>query len=59
VETRKPAIRASHHLAAASQRRRLVNSPAAGGPVLTVPDAPLAFHVMVKPTGAVCNLDCE
>ena len=31
----------------------------ANGPVLTVPGAPLAFHVMAKPTGAVCNLDCE
>ena len=29
------------------------------GPVLTVPGAPPAFHVMAKPTGAVCNLDCE
>jgi hypothetical protein len=29
------------------------------GPVLTVPGAPLAFHVMAKPTGAACNLDCE
>jgi hypothetical protein len=29
------------------------------GPVLTVPGAPLAFHVMAKPTGAVCNLECE
>jgi uncharacterized protein len=28
-------------------------------PVLTVPGAPPAFHVMAKPTGAVCNLDCE
>jgi sulfatase maturation enzyme AslB (radical SAM superfamily) len=28
-------------------------------PVLTVPSAPRAFHVMSKPTGAVCNLDCE
>ncbi|MDR2987184.1 MAG: anaerobic sulfatase maturase, partial [Nocardiopsaceae bacterium] len=27
--------------------------------VLTVPEAPHAFHVMAKPTGAVCNLDCE
>ncbi|MGZ7087766.1 MAG: radical SAM protein, partial [Ilumatobacteraceae bacterium] len=27
--------------------------------VLTKPDAPLAFHVMAKPTGAICNLDCE
>ena len=31
----------------------------AAGPVLTVPGAPLAFHVMAKPTGAICNLDCE
>ena len=30
----------------------------AGGPVLTVPHAPLAFHVMAKPTGA-CAPDCE
>ncbi len=29
------------------------------GPVLTVPGAPVAFHVMAKPTGAICNLDCE
>ena len=34
-------------------------SAEAAGPVLTVPGAPLAFHVMAKPTGAVCNLDCE
>ncbi|HEX7609920.1 MAG TPA: anaerobic sulfatase maturase [Solirubrobacteraceae bacterium] len=27
--------------------------------LLTVSDAPRAFHVMAKPTGAVCNLDCE
>jgi uncharacterized protein len=26
---------------------------------LTIPGAPAAFHVMAKPTGAVCNLDCE
>ncbi len=31
----------------------------ATGPVLTMPGAPLAFHVMAKPTGAICNLDCE
>jgi uncharacterized protein len=31
----------------------------AAGPVLTLPDAPGAFHVMAKPTGAICNLDCE
>jgi len=24
-----------------------------------MPGAPLAFHVMAKPTGAVYNLDCE
>lgn len=27
--------------------------------VLTMPDAPPAFHLMAKPTGAVCNLDCS
>lgn len=27
--------------------------------MLTVADVPAAFHVMAKPTGAVCNLDCE
>ncbi|HXV93381.1 MAG TPA: anaerobic sulfatase maturase, partial [Pseudonocardia sp.] len=25
----------------------------------TVPAAPAALHVMAKPTGAICNLDCE
>ena len=25
----------------------------------TVPDAPPAFHLLAKPTGAVCNLDCS
>jgi uncharacterized protein len=28
-------------------------------PVLTIAGAPAAFHVMAKPTGAICNLDCE
>ena len=32
--------------------------PQAAGPILTMPDAPPAFHVMAKPTGAQCNLDC-
>jgi len=27
--------------------------------VLTMPGAPAAFHVLAKPTGAICNLDCE
>src|SRR5437667_12401592 len=31
----------------------------AAGPVLTMPGAPLAFHLLAKPTGAICNLDCE
>src|SRR5271169_5162403 len=22
-------------------------------------NAPLAFHVLIKPTGAICNLDCK
>ena len=26
---------------------------------LTNPDAPPAFHLLAKPTGAICNLDCE
>jgi uncharacterized protein len=26
--------------------------------ILTMPDAPRAFHIMAKPTGAQCNLDC-
>jgi uncharacterized protein len=33
--------------------------PEAAGPVLTVEGAPAAFHLMAKPTGAICNLDCE
>ena len=31
----------------------------APGPVLTMPSAPRAFHLMAKPTGATCNLDCD
>ncbi len=34
----------------------------AARPTPTLPlarSAPAAFHVMAKPTGAVCNLDCE
>ena len=30
----------------------------ASGSALTVPDAPASFHLLAKPTGAVCNLDC-
>jgi len=26
---------------------------------MTVPNIPLAFHLLAKPTGAVCNLDCK
>jgi uncharacterized protein len=26
---------------------------------LTIQDAPPAFHLLAKPTGAICNLDCE
>ena len=32
---------------------------AAAGPVVPVPDLPRAFHLLAKPTGAVCNLDCS
>ncbi len=28
-------------------------------PLLTVANAPSAFHLLAKPTGAVCNLDCS
>lgn len=35
------------------------DSGESGQPILTMPRAPLAFHVMAKPTGAICNLDCE
>jgi uncharacterized protein len=28
-------------------------------PFLTDPDTPAAFHLLAKPTGAICNLDCE
>ncbi len=31
----------------------------AGGPLLARTDAPRVFQVTAKPTGAVCNLDCE
>ena len=33
--------------------------PEAIGALLTMPGAPVAFHLMAKPTGAICNLDCE
>ena len=26
---------------------------------MTAPDAPPAFHLLAKPTGAQCNLDCD
>ncbi len=32
---------------------------AASTPFPTDPDAPPAFHLLAKPTGAICNLDCE
>ncbi len=31
----------------------------AASPFPTDPDAPPAFHLLAKPTGAICNLDCE
>ena len=42
-----------------SRAPRPVTDPESAGPVLTMPGAPMAFHLMAKPTGAVCNLDCE
>jgi len=38
---------------------RVDTDPQASGPVLTMPATPPAFHLMAKPTGATCNLDCE
>ena len=29
------------------------------GPLETLANAPAAFHLLAKPTGAVCNLDCS
>ncbi len=29
------------------------------GPLLNMPGVPRAFHLLAKPTGAVCNLDCS
>lgn len=46
-----------------SDRRRLpvVKSSSGGHPDLTAlrRRAPTAFHVLAKPTGAICNLDCK
>ena len=36
-----------------------VSTAEAREPVPTVPGAPAAFHLLAKPTGAVCNLDCS
>ena len=41
------------------QAHRMATDTASLGPVLTMPGAPPAFHLMAKPTGATCNLDCE
>jgi uncharacterized protein len=41
------------------QEHTEIQSAETVSPVLAVPGAPLAFHMMAKPTGAVCNLDCE
>ncbi len=35
----------------------LLNEPV--NSLMTSPRDPLAFHLLVKPTGAVCNLDCK
>ncbi len=36
-----------------------ITDSATDEPLVTVPGAPRAFHLMAKPTGAICNLDCE
>src|SRR5664279_879482 len=38
---------------------RVATDTPSPGAVLTMPGAPPAFHLMAKPTGATCNLDCE
>ena len=37
----------------------MMASADANSGLLTMPDAPRAFHIMAKPTGALCNLDCS
>ena len=39
--------------------RSPITSSSADVPVPTIPGAPAAFHLLAKPTGAVCNLDCS
>ena len=52
------AVRRRHSLGRAMGQGLTTSAEAHTGPVLTVPDAPAAFHLLAKPTGAVCNLDC-
>ena len=42
----------------ADETRRGARSVGGMSTVSTVHDAPPAFHLLAKPTGAVCNLDC-
>ena len=38
------------------EKDKMSNTP----PVpMTAPQTPLAFHLLAKPTGATCNLDCK
>lgn len=41
------------------QSRPFKAAPVAFPTAATQPVPPAAFHVMLKPTGAICNLDCE
>ncbi|MGH2966799.1 MAG: anaerobic sulfatase maturase [Solirubrobacterales bacterium] len=36
-----------------------MGSPAVPAELPMIADAPRAFHMMTKPTGAICNLDCD
>jgi uncharacterized protein len=36
-----------------------MSRPAVGTPTASIPNAPPAFHLLAKPTGAICNLDCK
>ena len=37
---------------------RMIQAYACDVAVSSMTDAPRAFHLLAKPTGAVCNLDC-
>src|SRR5262249_15779343 len=42
-----------------AMRGRAVPRMASPGDLMPTTDGPHAYHLMAKPTGAVCNLDCK